>query len=100
MKTPVWFVEDCGRLYIRTLASSGKVKRIHNNATVNVAPCRMDGKPQGLWVPAQAQVVHDPEVDQKVAYLMDKKYGLLKKIFFRQGANQGQETITLEVKLI
>ncbi len=30
VKTPVWFVEDCGVLYLRTDAASGKVKRIRN----------------------------------------------------------------------
>jgi len=32
--TPVWFVQDGDKFYVRTIAGSGKVKRIHNNAKV------------------------------------------------------------------
>jgi PPOX class probable F420-dependent enzyme len=33
--TPVWFAESDGKLYIYTANSSGKVKRIRNNASVS-----------------------------------------------------------------
>jgi PPOX class probable F420-dependent enzyme len=100
MKTPVWFVEDGDLLYIRTMATSGKVKRIRHNVRVNVVPCRMDGKPRGTWAPAQARLVQDPEIAQKVDHLMDKKYGLLKKLFMHRGEGQGQGYTILEVKLL
>ena len=41
--TPVWFVQDGPALYISTEGSSGKVKRIRNNARVRIAPCDMWG---------------------------------------------------------
>jgi len=31
VKTPVWFVQDGDAIFVRTLANSGKVKRIRNN---------------------------------------------------------------------
>ena len=31
VKTPVWFVQDGDATFVRTLANSGKVKRIRNN---------------------------------------------------------------------
>ena len=31
VRTPVWFAEQGGILYLYTLADSGKVKRIRNN---------------------------------------------------------------------
>ncbi len=99
MKTPVWFVQEGDLLYIRTLANSGKVKRIRNNPRVNVVPCGMGGKPQGTWTPAQARRVHDPELDQKVNHLLDKKYGLMRKIFSMRERGPNQTYITLEVKL-
>jgi hypothetical protein len=36
MPTPVWFLEDNGTLYVRTVANSGQVKRIRNNSRVRV----------------------------------------------------------------
>ena len=43
VKTPVWFVQEGEVLYVRTIADSGKVKRIRNNQQVNVAPCKANG---------------------------------------------------------
>jgi PPOX class probable F420-dependent enzyme len=81
MRTPVWFVQDDEIIYVQTMANSGKVKRICNNCMVNIAPCKMDGKLIGSWVPAQARQVTDPTVSVHADYLLDKKYGLLKKCF-------------------
>jgi hypothetical protein len=39
VRTPVWFVQDGEVLYARTIANSGKVKRIRNNGQVKIAPC-------------------------------------------------------------
>lgn len=36
--TPVWFAQEDQRLYIMTGADTGKVRRIRNNAQVEVAP--------------------------------------------------------------
>ena len=54
MKTPVWFVRDGDMLFVRTIANSGKVKRIRNNELVNIAPCKVDGTLLGDWIPAYA----------------------------------------------
>jgi len=43
VRTPVWFVQDGNVLFVRTIADSGKVKRIRNNPQVNIAPCKVDG---------------------------------------------------------
>jgi uncharacterized protein len=98
MKTPVWFVQDGETIYVRTVANSGKVKRIRNNAQVNIVPCKVDGTVVGAWVPAVACEIIDPEIDQKVDKLLDKKYGLLKKIFTRQAAKDGRKDIILVIK--
>jgi PPOX class probable F420-dependent enzyme len=54
VKTPVWFVEDGGTLFVRTGATSGKVKRIRNNHLVHISPCKMDGALLGDWIKASA----------------------------------------------
>jgi uncharacterized protein len=42
--TPVWFGEENNKLYVMTISSSGKIKRIRNNPQVRVAACTMRGK--------------------------------------------------------
>jgi len=47
VKTPVWFAERDGKLYVQTRSDSGKYKRIRNNPQVEIAPCTMSGKITG-----------------------------------------------------
>jgi uncharacterized protein len=98
VKTPVWFVLDGDVLYVRTGANSGKVKRIRNNGQVNVAPCKADGTLLGEWIAAQAREVKDAELDQKVNRLLDRKYGLMKKLFGLFSAVQRQKETILEIR--
>ena len=77
--TPVWFVETGGTLYIYTLADAWKVKRIRNNPKVQIAPCDIRGKLKGEWVEARARIVDESEATT-AHQLLDKKYGLMKKI--------------------
>jgi hypothetical protein len=100
MQTPVWFVLDGDVLYVTTVKTSGKAKRIRNNGRVNVAPCKMDGKPTGSWVPAQVRELCDDADNQRINRLLDKKYGLLKKLFDSQRARKGTQDTVLEIKLI
>ena len=99
VKTPVWFVQDGEILYVSTMVNSGKVKRIRNNREVKVAACKMNGKVTGAWILAQAGEVTDPEISTKVNHLLDRKYGLLKKLFENQRAQKGGKDTILQIKL-
>jgi PPOX class probable F420-dependent enzyme len=77
--TPVWFAQDGGELYIYSLAEAGKVKRVRNNPRVRVMPCDFRGGPKGEWVEATASIIDGAEAD-KAQRLLDKKYGLMKRI--------------------
>jgi uncharacterized protein len=99
VKTPVWFVQDGEIIYVRTVADSGKVKRIRNNGQVNIAPCKSDGTSVGEWVPAMAREVRDEAIDRKVDRLLDKKYGLMKKMFALASAFQKRQSTILELRL-
>jgi PPOX class probable F420-dependent enzyme len=99
VKTPVWFVQEDDKLFVLTAVNSGKVKRIRNNAPVNIAPCRGDGAVLGEWVPAVARELKDEEIHHKVNRLLDKKYGLVKKMFGLASALQGRKDTILEIKL-
>jgi PPOX class probable F420-dependent enzyme len=100
LKTPVWFVQDGETIYVQTVANSGKVKRIRNNGHVNVVPCKMDGTPTSTWVPANAREIVDAETAKNVDRLLNKKYGLVKKMFAFQAAREKRQDTILEIKLI
>ena len=100
MKTPVWFVQEGETIYVLTVANCGKIKRIRNNGRVNVVPCKMDGTPVGTWVTANAREIADAELSKKVNRLLDKKYGLMKKIFSLGASRQARLDAVLEIKLI
>lgn len=99
VKTPVWFVQEGDTIFVRTVANSGKVKRIRNNQKVNIAPCKVDGALLSDWLPAVAREVTDDDTGRKVDRLLDKKYGLVKKLFAIASTIQGQKYTVLEIKL-
>jgi uncharacterized protein len=99
VKTPVWFVQDGDTIFVRTVADSGKVKRIRNNGQVKIAPCKQDGTPVGDWMPAMAREIKDSEIDRKVDRMLDKKYGLMKKMFALASAMQKRKNTILELKV-
>ena len=71
--TPVWFVQESGRLLVHTDANSGKVKRIHHNPQVLVAPCTATGRLLADPQPARAELLPEIEV-ARVEQLMAAKY--------------------------
>jgi PPOX class probable F420-dependent enzyme len=78
--TPVWFAEQGGRLYIVTMAESGKVKRIRANAQVEVAPCDAAGRILGASFEAMATIVPKPE-EPHADRALSRKYGITKMLF-------------------
>jgi uncharacterized protein len=79
VRTPVWFVEENGELFIRTDSDSGKVKRIRNNPKVRVATSNMRGTVKGSWVEGEARII-EPESFEHVFSLLRKKYGMFYRI--------------------
>jgi hypothetical protein len=99
VRTPVWFVEDGGALFIRTGASSGKVKRIRNNPEVQLAPCKADGTAIGEWVVAEGREMNNPETNQRVDFLLGKKYGVQKTLFAWMSRLRGDQYTVLKIEL-
>jgi PPOX class probable F420-dependent enzyme len=71
--TPVWFVQEDGRLLVETDAGSYKVRRIRRNPRVIVAPCGPTGRLRGEPVTATAALLPDAETG-RVERLMAPKY--------------------------
>ncbi len=86
--TPVWFVQDNGLLFVRTIGDSGKVKRIRNNPAVRVAACEVDGRLRGEWIPGRARLATAAEAE-RVDRLLDEKYGETKRAFEAKTLSQG-----------
>jgi len=99
VKTPVWFVEDEGVLYVRTLANSGKVKRIRRNSRVRIAPCTVRGELLGAWVEARAELVEGAQ-EKRVQQLLKRKYGIQKIMFDWLGRLNRSQSATLAIRLI
>lgn len=73
--TPVWVARDGDELVVITDATSGKAKRIRNNASVRLAPCDMRGQVTGSSVDGSAQLT-DSTGTKSVAAQVKRKYGL------------------------
>lgn len=80
MPTPVWFAVRDGRLLVKTETPSGKVKRIRNDARVEVAPCTLRGRLRGAFVAGRARLLAAEEEPAAEAVLR-RRYGVGRKIF-------------------
>jgi hypothetical protein len=97
VSTPVWFVEENGNLYVHTMASSGKVKRIRNNGRVRLVPSDMRGSPRGEWVEGRASLL-DKKEGERIDKLLQKKYGLQWTMFGGLEKIRKTETVVIEIK--
>ena len=79
--TPVWFAEQDGRLYLMTVGSMGKTKRIRNNPQVKVAPCTMRGKVTGPEFAATARIL-TADQHQKARQALNRKYWMARLPFW------------------
>ncbi|MBI5033575.1 MAG: PPOX class F420-dependent oxidoreductase [Chloroflexi bacterium] len=94
VSTAVWFAQDNNRLVMTTNASAGKVKRIRNNAKVELAPCDMRGKCLGDTLQAQAKILQGDEA-RAAEKLLKKKYGLQWSLFSMANRNDNRVYIEL-----
>ena len=75
VRTPVWFIERNGTLFVRTDSDTGKAKRIRRNPLVRIAPCTARGEPKGAWISAEAKFAASEDAE-KAYKLLREKYGL------------------------
>jgi PPOX class probable F420-dependent enzyme len=75
VRTPVWFAEDGGRLYLFTAGDSGKVKRLRHTPRVRVAPCGSRGGLRGPWLVARARLTDAPGAITRGHAALRAKYG-------------------------
>jgi PPOX class probable F420-dependent enzyme len=95
VRTPVWFVESDGILYVRTSEDTGKYKRIRNNPSVQVAPCNSRGRLKGAWIKAEAKTA-GKDVSEKVFGLLAQKYGMIFRMM--RTFLRGKDYVVLEIR--
>jgi uncharacterized protein len=61
MPSPIYHGVADGKIYVRTDATSGKVKRLRNDPRVMVVPCSLRGKPKGQPVSGVARLLPEHE---------------------------------------
>ncbi|MFB9903237.1 PPOX class F420-dependent oxidoreductase [Allokutzneria oryzae] len=71
--TPVWVMRDGDELVVWTPVDSGKVKRIRNNDTVELAPCDVRGNPTGAPVLGRARLL-DAAGTERARRLVARKF--------------------------
>ncbi len=76
VRTPVWFLEQDGIVYVHTDDSTGKVKRIRRNPRVRIAPSHFRGKSKADYIEARAELETNPEIVEKYRSRIYKKYGI------------------------
>lgn len=80
--TPVWAAEADGAFYVRSERSSGKLKRLRNDARVLLAPCTARGRPIGA--PLEAHGFLLAREDELIAErVLAERYGLGRECFER-----------------
>jgi len=72
--TQVWFAKDGDRLYMYTLLSSGKVKRLRHTSQVTLAPCTMNGVVTGPTIAAEARFVTERRELRQASLGIWRKY--------------------------
>ena len=96
IRTPLWFVEAQGVLYMRTPAQSAKVKRIRNNPHVRLVPSDVRGNPEGVWIDGEARLIEAAEAEW-VNQLVKRKYGLFKWLIDIRSRLKGTQYVVIAV---
>ena len=75
--TPVWFASPSGEqsIYIFSAASAGKVKRLKNFETVQIAPCTISGSITGDSKSGLGRLIYDEKEVAQAYTLLRSKYG-------------------------
>jgi PPOX class probable F420-dependent enzyme len=99
VRTPVWFVQEEGVIYIRAWTDSGKVKRMRSNPQVRVAPCSIGGEIMGNWVNGKAEPAEDM-ASHHLDTLFNKRYGAQKRLTDVVASVRGRKYLLYRIRLV
>ncbi len=102
VETPIWFAHSDGRYYAFSEAKAGKVKRLRNSPRARVAACSARGVVRGEWMNAEAQIIHDEEVQRTAYKALRAKYGAQMWItdFISRLSGRIHKRAVLEISLV
>lgn len=96
--TPVWFVVDAGKVFLRTLAHFGKVRRLRHNPAVKFAACDWGGTLCGPWLQGRAELLVPGDARiEAVDAMLDHKYGEQRAEMNRMVQAQGLEPVFVAI---
>jgi uncharacterized protein len=98
MPSPINHGVEDGKLYVRTDASTGKVKRLRNNPRVVVAPSGLRGQPKGPAVAGVARILPEDEHAHAEAVIASN-WSLPMKLLER-GLDKGSKTFDVAMAYI
>ncbi len=96
VQTPVWFGLAGGKVYARSEARVGKVKRIRATPRVLVAPCDNRGKPKGPAAEGRARILA-PEEEPTAEQAIQSNFGVGRRMYEGVAMNLGPEGVYIEV---
>jgi PPOX class probable F420-dependent enzyme len=94
--TVVWFVVLDGKVYFRTPANTGKVKRLRHNPSINFFACDRDGRRAGPTVLGTARLF-DPPSGGDLVPALDGKYGLVSRLYALTFRLPGRRALVVEI---
>lgn len=97
VKTPVWFVIHDGIIYVTTMDSSWKVKRLKNTQSVRIVLSNFKGKPKREWIDGTAFFGNESELKLAIS-LRNKKYGLMARVISLFASKKGK-VVVIGIKL-
>jgi uncharacterized protein len=98
VRTPLWFVERDGVLYVRTPDDAGKLKRIRNSSRARVAPSTATGRPKGDWLDAEARFA-TPDETAAANALLNRKYGWMKLLIDLGTRLRGRGHVVIAIRV-
>ena len=94
--TTVLFAVANEKMYVWTTKDSGKVKRIRNNATMEIEPSTRLGRPRGPIAAATARILSVTEQIQAQT-VTARQFSWLQKFFALIWRLQGREQVYIEI---
>jgi len=96
--TPVNIAVDGNRAFVRTFDTAWKLKRIHNNPEVEIAPSTWRGRPTGPAIRARARLLEGEE-SAYAGRLLARKHLILHRILVPLVHRlRGNETVHIELR--
>ena len=96
--TPVNIAVDGNRAFVRTFDTAWKLKRIHNNPEVEIAPSTWRGRPTGPAIRAHARLLEGEE-SAYAGRLLVRKHPILHRILVPLVHRlRGNETVHIELR--